>query len=83
MDYITLNNGVKIPQNALRELISGTIFCVSENQARPIHTGCLFEVEEDSITVIAVDGYRLALRRWTPEGGIGRQMKFVAPAAAL
>ena len=39
---------------------------VSENQARPIHTGCLFEVADDGITVIAVDGYRLALRRWTP-----------------
>ena len=75
--------GVMLPQTQLKEMISGTIFAVSENQARPIHTGCLFEVEEDSITVIAVDGYRLALRRWTPEGGIGRQMKFVAPAAAL
>ena len=56
---------------------------VSENQARPIHTGCLFEVADDGLTVIAGDGYRLALRRWTPEGGVGRQMKFVAPAAAL
>ena len=61
--------GVVLPQKQLKEMISGTIFAVSENQARPIHTGCLFEVEEDSITVIAVDGYRLALRRWTPEGG--------------
>ena len=75
--------GVELPQNQLKEMISGTIFAVSENQARPIHTGCLFEVADDSITVVAVDGYRLALRRWMPEGGIGRQMKFVAPAAAL
>ena len=75
--------GVVLPQKQLKEMISGTIFAVSENQARPIHTGCLFEVADDGITVIAVDGYRLALRRWTPEGGVGRQMKFVAPAAAL
>ena len=75
--------GVMLPQKQLKEMISGTIFAVSENQARPIHTGCLFEVADDGITVIAVDGYRLALRRWTPEGGVGRQMKFVAPAAAL
>ena len=75
--------GVVLPQKQLKEMISGTIFAVSENQARPIHTGCLFEVTDDGITVIAVDGYRLALRRWTPEGGVGRQMKFVAPAAAL
>ena len=70
-------------QRELRELISGTIFSVSENQARPIHTGCLFEVENDSITMVAVDGYRLALRRYFPEVPTERTVKFVAPAAAL
>ena len=39
---------VKIPQNALKELISGTIFAVSENQGRPVHTGVKFEVEKDT-----------------------------------
>ena len=29
--------GIRIPQNALKSLIGGTIFAVSENQARPIH----------------------------------------------
>lgn len=75
--------GVQIPQSKLREMIGGTIFSVSENQARPIHTGCLFEVEDDSITLVAVDGYRFAMRRFHPEESIGRRMKFVAPAAAL
>ena len=64
-------------------MIGGTSFAVSENQARPIHTGCLFEVADDSITVVAVDGYRLALRRWKAEAPIGRTLKFVVPAAAL
>ena len=30
---------VHIPQNKLKELISGTIFAVSDNQSQPIHTG--------------------------------------------
>ena len=55
--------GIDLPQSELKAMIGGTSFAVSENQARPIHTGCLFEVEDDSITVVAVDGYRLALRR--------------------
>lgn len=75
--------GVEIPQNALKAMIGGTIFSVSENQSRPIHTGCLFEVEEETITMVAVDGYRLALRRFTAEAPTGRTMKFVAPSAAL
>ena len=80
---VDTNKGIAIPQLELKNMISGTIFAVSENQARPIHTGCLFEVEDESITVVAVDGYRLALRRWKAEEPIGRKLKFVVPAAAL
>ena len=75
--------GIRVPQCELKAMISGTIFAVSENQARPIHTGILFEVDNDSITSVAVDGYRLALRRYQPEESLERTIKFVAPAAAL
>ena len=80
---VEYENGVRIPGQALRELISGTIFSVSDKQARPIHTGCLLEVENDSVTMVAVDGFRLARRCWHTEDAIGRTMKFVVPAAAL
>lgn len=75
--------GISVPQRELREMISGTIFSASENMARPIHTGCLFEIADESVTVVAVDGYRLALRRYIPEQPLERTVKFVAPAAAL
>ena len=75
--------GIRVPQSELKAMISGTIFAVSENQARPIHTGILFEVDETCITSVAVDGYRLALRRYVPEENLERTLKFVAPAAAL
>ena len=75
--------GDHIPQNALKSLISGTIFSVSENQSRPIQTGVRFEVEEDAISAIAVDGFRLARRTYHPEGGTGRTMAFVVPSPAL
>ena len=74
---------VRIPQNKLKELISGTIFAVSDNQSRPIHTGVKFEVTEDSISAVAVDGFRLARRTYRPEGGTGRTLSFVVPAAGL
>ena len=74
---------IRIPQNKLKELISGTLFAVSENQGRPIHTGVKFEVTDTSITTIAVDGFRLARRTFHPEEGIGRQLSFVVPAAGL
>ena len=80
-----VNSGrpVRIPQDQLKDLISGTIFAVSENQGRPIHTGVKFEVEDKSVSAIAVDGFRLARRTWHPEEGIGRELSFVVPAAGL
>ena len=75
--------GIKIPQNALKQLIGGTIFAVSENQARPIHTGVRFEVEDNAISAIAVDGFRLARRTYHPEAPTGRTLAFVVPAQAL
>ena len=74
---------VRIPQNALKDLIGGTIFSVSENQGRPIHTGVKFEVEDDTISAIAVDGFRLARRTYHTEESTGRSMKFVVPAQGL
>ena len=80
-----VNSGrpIQIPQNKLKELISGTIFAVSENQGRPIHTGVKFEVTNDSITAIAVDGFRLARRTYHPGEGTQRELSFVVPAQGL
>ena len=80
-----VNSGrpIRIPQNKLKELISGTIFAVSENQGRPIHTGVKFEVTNETITAIAVDGFRLARRTYHCTEETARELSFVAPAAGL
>ncbi len=80
---VSTGRPIHIPQNKLRELISGTIFAVSENQARPIHTGVKFEVEEEAISAIAVDGFRLARRTWHPDSPTGRTLSFVVPSPSL
>ena len=74
---------VMIPQKNLKELIGGTIFAVSENQGRPIHTGVKFEVEDSAISAIAVDGFRLARRTFHTDAAAGRSMSFVVPASGL
>ncbi len=75
--------GISIPQAALKELISGTIFAVSENQGRPIHTGVRFELSENSISTVAVDGFRLA-RRTYQSGELNIRLRnFVVPSPAL
>ena len=75
---------IRIPQNKLKELIGGTLFAVAEeNKGRAIHTGVKFEVTDDAITAVAVDGFRLARRTFHPEEGTGRTLNFVVPAAGL
>ena len=74
---------ISIPQAVLKDLISGTIFAVSENQGRPIHTGVKFEVEDNAVSAIAVDGFRLARKTYHMDESTGRKMAFVVPAQGL
>ena len=57
---IAVENSIEIEQNTLKNMIRKTIFAVSSEENRPIFTGCLFEVKENKLNVVAVDGFRLA-----------------------
>ena len=74
---------IRLPQSALKELIGGTIFAVSENQGRPVHTGVKFEVKEEAVSAIAVDGFRLARRTYHMDEAASGVMNFVVPAQGL
>ena len=76
-------NGFQISQQNLKAMIGQTLFAVSDNESRPIHTGSLFEVGTDALTVVSVDGYRLALRREAIEHRDGTDFSFVVPGSAL
>ncbi len=59
---IEIENSIELEQNTLKNMIRKTIFAVSTEENRPIFTGCLFEVENNKLNLVAVDGFRLALR---------------------
>ena len=59
---IEVENSIEVDQNILKNMIRKTIFAVSTEESRPIFTGCLFEVENNKLTLVSVDGFRLALR---------------------
>lgn len=80
---VTTGKPIRMEQRDLKKLISGTIFAVSDSQARPVHTGVKFELEEDRISAIAVDGFRLARRSCKIEDPDGRKLSFVVPASSL
>ncbi len=80
---VTKNTSISIANTLLRDMISGTVFAVSDNENKPIHTGSLFEIEQNSLSLISVDGYRLAVRREAAAGFSDSPMKFVVPGESL
>ena len=52
---LTIKTGV------LRDMIDRTLYAVSQDEKKPAHTGELFEIELDKLTMVALDGYRLAI----------------------
>ncbi|MCQ5129446.1 DNA polymerase III subunit beta [Butyricicoccus faecihominis] len=79
---VSNDTGFTLPQAILKSMIAQTIFSVSDNESKPIHTGCLFELEPGQLNVVAVDGYRLSVRRERIDS-ISGAMKFVVPGASL
>ena len=57
---ISVENSIEIEQTILKDMIRKTIFAVSTEENRPIFTGCLFEIANNKLNVVAVDGFRLA-----------------------
>ena len=74
---------ISIRQGTLRAMIEEVAFAVSTNESRPVHTGALFEINEKGLTMVAVDGFRLAIRREKVERVDGGAFSFVAPGNAL
>ena len=70
-----------ISQPLLKSMIRQTLFAVSDNDAKPIHTGSLFEITNNTMRMVSVDGYRLAMR--TEPVMCSEELKFVVPGKAL
>ena len=74
---------VTMQQRLLKAMIGQTSFAVSTNESRPVHTGSLFEIDDTGLTMVSVDGFRLALRHEPLEKIDGGAFRFVAPGSAL
>lgn len=80
MDY---SSSLALSQDTLGQMIRETNFAVSDNESRPVYTGALLEVESDVLTMVAVDGYRLALRRENLDRCDVDECSFIVPGSAL
>ena len=72
---------VEVPQNLLKNMIKGTSFAIAQDEARPILQGILFEVKDRQLNLVALDGYRLAIR--TEVLDIDSNIEVVIPGKTL
>ncbi len=72
----------RMAQNVLKDMIRQTIFAVSLDDSKAVHRGIKFEINPGEIRLIALDGYRLAIRKEFIDYN-GDPVSFVAPAKTL
>lgn len=71
----------EIPKDLLKSMIRQTIFAAAQDETRPILTGALFETSNNSASLVAIDGYRLAVKK-VPVS-VNEDIKVVIPAKTL
>ena len=52
----------ELPQNTLKDMIGRTLFAIAQDESRPILTGCLMEINASEMRVVALDGFKFAMR---------------------
>lgn len=60
--YIERNDSIVISQFTLKEVIRQTIFSISDNDNNKIMTGELFEINDNQLKVVSLDGHRISIR---------------------
>ena len=75
------DKSVSLPSKTLKGMIRQTLYAVAQNDAKPVHTGTLFEIGDGKIRLVSVDGYRLAIREESVE--TGEKCSFVVPGKTL
>ena len=60
---IEKNDSVMVSQFTLKEIIRQTIFSIADNDNNKLMTGELFEINEDTLKVVSLDGHRISIRK--------------------
>ena len=78
---VSKTQNITIDYKLLQSMVSQTIFAAATTELKPVHTGILFEIDGGVIRLVAVDGYRLAIR--TEAIDAPEDMRFIIPAKAM
>lgn len=69
---------VDIPQNLIKDMVKGVAYAAAVDSSKPILKGILFEIEDKKLNIVALDGYRVAMK--SEFIGIEEKVKVVVDA---
>ncbi|MBQ8815376.1 MAG: DNA polymerase III subunit beta [Lachnospiraceae bacterium] len=79
---IERNDHISLSQFTLKEVIRQTIFSIAANENNKLMTGELFEVNENELKVVSLDGHRISIRKIQLNDNYGHK-KVVVPGKTL
>ena len=62
LPYIEKNESIRISQFTLKDVVRQTIFSIADNDTNKLMTGELFEISENRLRVVSLDGHRISIR---------------------
>lgn len=74
-------NNFVLPKDLFKNAIRQTVFATTQDETRPSLTGVLLEIENNEISFVSLDGYRLALRKIPTKSDIS--LKIIIPGRSL
>ena len=63
LPIIEREESLTISQFTLKEMIRQTIFSIASNETNKLMTGELFEIKDNYLKIVSLDGHRIAIRR--------------------
>ena len=81
----SISNGSKFKLNSkeFKSMVNKTKIAISQDNTKPLLTGALMEIDTNSINMVALDGYRLAISKHEVESGIDSLKKVIVPGRTL
>ncbi len=77
-----VESSLTISQSIFKDMVRKTIFSVSNDENRPIYNGALVKSENGVLTIVAVDGFRLSLKKYA-NGNELNDFKAIIPGKVL
>ena len=75
-------NEIALPQDMLRDMIQKTEFAIASEDVREVLTGSYLEIGNGNVSMVALDGYRMALKK-AMCGDVDKQLKAIIPGRAI